>query len=177
MGQTNALLGAKSFASNGSEGWVLLSGCFVKDTMLKVPDGTLKMVSAFQEGDEVADAQNGSPLRVVSAQRYARHLTDLVSVHTSDSHVVVTSDHRIALAGGLVKQARDVQAMDELVCGSRKQVVTKVRSHRMNSECVELRFEPDLPVETFAVPSRGIWIYGEPMPIASDDLRTDDGFY
>lgn len=167
-----------SGSSDGSGSWVLLGGCFVKDTMLKVPDGTIKMVSAFTEGDQTVDAQNGNALRVVSARKLPRSMKDLVTVQTVDSRLVVTADHRVALAGGVVKVASEVQANDAVVCGSRQQVVTKVRSFRMNSECVELQFEMDLPVETFAVPSRGIWTYGESAPLLTedDDLRTEDGF-
>merc|ERR1712032_174930 len=123
----NAGSSAASSHSDPSDGWEVLGGCFVKDTMLRTPDGTLKMVSAFKEGDEVMSAPNGVLMRVASAQQFPRAMRDLVNIQTADAHLVVTFDHRIALARGLVKSAQDVQTGDVLLCGLREQTVTKVR--------------------------------------------------
>merc|ERR1711879_831558 len=102
-------------------------GCFLKRTLLKAPDGTLKVVSSLQVGHEVASAPNGNPIRIASVQWFPQAQLDLMSIQTASSRLVVTSDHRVALAGGLVKCARNVQIRDRVMCGTREQEVTSAR--------------------------------------------------
>ena len=63
----------------------------------------------------------------------------------------------------LHQKTSDLCCIDFVWCGSREQRVVKVTQYEERAELVEVRFNPDEPIETHMISPHGILTKGEPM--------------
>jgi len=141
--------------------------CLLPNTLL--PISHLEYVTArrVKLGDKI-QSSSGNLLDVAFVQIHEHVAHTLVTLRTAQAELTVTSDHRIVVLGADDKckdvRAGDLKVGNYVFCGSRKQRLTKVVQHERTSDLVEIRFNPDEPVEARAAPRWGILAKGEEMP-------------
>jgi len=142
----------------------LVPDCYTKDTLFQTSLDCYTTAAKLKEYDTVLGA-SGNRLTVVSKQVHERMKRKLVTLRTTQSELTVTADHRVVIRGvdGVLSEnvAGNLKKGDLVLCGALEQKLTKVMSFVANVEVVELRFDPDDPVETFKAPRWGILTKGQ----------------
>eukprot|EP00930_Biecheleria_cincta_P035157 TRINITY_DN24206_c0_g2_i1.p1 TRINITY_DN24206_c0_g2~~TRINITY_DN24206_c0_g2_i1.p1 ORF type:complete len:613 (-),score=100.27 TRINITY_DN24206_c0_g2_i1:338-2176(-) len=143
--------------------------CYLAHTIIQTDGRMLISVIDLQIGDVVRSAA-GTRLNVAWKSVHDRMLRPLVRLATAQSELTVTTDHRVLTTGtdGVYSEteAGKLKVGDIVWCGQRQQALTKVSQYNSNVQVVEVRFQPDDPVETFMVPKWGILNLGAPCPYA-----------
>ena len=119
-------------------------------------------------GDKIRSSSDKF-LEVAFVQIHPRVVRTLVTLRTAQAELTVTSDHRIVVVGAddTCKDAcaGDLKVGNYVFCGTRQQRLTKVVHRESTTDLVEIRFNPDEPLEARAAPRWGILTKGEEMPL------------
>jgi len=132
--------------------------CYLPATIFEVSAGNYKRADRLQYGDSVQSSA-GKTLRVAFHEIHLRQQRKLVTLGTAQAELTVTHDHRIQGPGGITA-ASDLQVGDLVMCGDRSQSLAKVKPFNQVTEVVEIRFDPDDPVQTRLAPRWGIETLG-----------------
>ncbi|CAE8588808.1 unnamed protein product, partial [Polarella glacialis] len=145
--------------------------CFLRRALLKTPDQGYTMVDKLRVGDRVLGS-SGRHLEVAYAHLHPKAQQQLIALRTAQAELTITFDHRVVVPrSGTAetigeKLAKDLVLGDVVLCGTRRQKLTKIQHYFDKRELVEIRFNPDEPVvETFMAPCHGILTKGEAMPV------------
>jgi len=125
--------------------------CFIAGTSFRCPDDTFIGVEAV-EPHEVLCGHNGVSVEVVTAVRHEIQERELTFLRTSDSSLVVTSDHPIMVPRGQGQQslpAGHLQANDIILSANGEQKLVEVEYRKETIEVYQLSFYPDIPIEAF----------------------------
>jgi len=150
-----------------TDSWEIINAsahCYVRRTALKTPDG-FKSVHSFKIGDLVV-GQSGNTLEVAYAWPISHQPTKLVHLRTAQAELTVTFDHRVICPNG-EKIAGELKIGEKVMCGARPQVLSKLTQEVKDVDLMQLRFNPDEPVETLMVKNFGILTKGDPMPMVT----------
>lgn len=162
--------GAEEEEEDCADGFELVGGsgrCYLTRTVFKTPQGELKFVRCLKVGDQILGAA-GRRLEVAYAHIHPRQMCKLVTLRTAQAELTVTLDHRVVVPGGdgAERLAGELMVGDAVIVGARGQRLTRVMLYEEAAELVEVRFNPDDPVETRMASPHGIMTKGQRMPIA-----------
>lgn len=155
--------------SDGSFGAILRTTasqdnrCFMLRSLFQISGFEHKEAAGFKVGDQVLSPK-GNILSVAFAKTHPRELRNLVLLRTAQAEITVTDDHRVVSfcpngREGVVA-AKDLRVGDLVRCGKHWVRLTVCRSFEQVVAVVEIRFDPDDPVETRELPSWSIWTKG-----------------
>lgn len=138
--QTHALPFAKSRSADPR--------CFLPKTIFKQADGTFITASQLRgDGGEVLLGPGGGHVRVMRTKRHEAEQRCFLKIHTAQSMLEVTHDHRVIGQGPGGSQTITALDMRPLILtGAGHQPVQSFEVHRRSSEVVEPIFEDDAPV-------------------------------
>jgi len=148
--------------SNHSDGsWELVGDftpeprCYLRDTLFQTSHHDYRTAQALKVGDMVLSS-SGKILEVVEKLMHERARTDLVTLRTAQAQLTTSHDHRIVVpsaSGGMSeKAAAELKKGDQAIVGCGSQILTKVLKWPASVELIELRFNPDDPVEARLLP-------------------------
>lgn len=157
-------------ASDGSCGVILRTvasqdnRCFMLKSLFQMASCyEHKEAAGLKVGDQVL-SPTGNILLVAFVERHPRVRRRLVTLRTAQAEITVTDDHRVVI---LCPNGSDGEAPagalhkgDMVRCGKHLAPLTLVRPFEAAVEVVEIRFDPDDPVETRLLPSWSIWTKG-----------------
>lgn len=115
-------------------------------TFFNVAPGLHKEVAYLGLGDKVIDGKE-CEVEVVHFEAHPSQKRTIVELRTRAASLKITGDHRIPMANGTVRLAREVRVDDQVLCGNRETPVTKVLTHIESTHVFEVGFKPDNPVE------------------------------
>jgi len=149
------------------------SHCYLPMTMFWTSTSSAVEVTSLKRGNKVLDFR-GQSVEVgdLLVHDEARRL--LVQLKTRATSIAVTADHRIVvpLDGSMAeKRAAELKKGDLVYCKDQPVPLEKVSSHWMTTRVVEVKLQPDSPVQTFMAPKWCMLTMGE-----EDTVVTDDGF-
>mmetsp|Transcript_129260 Transcript_129260/g.326280 ORF Transcript_129260/g.326280 Transcript_129260/m.326280 type:complete len:401 (+) Transcript_129260:31-1233(+) len=148
--------------------------CYVPMTMFWTSSSTTIEVTHLKPGDKVLDFQ-GQVLHVAGVQVHDEAQRNMVQLKTRTTSITVTGDHRVLIPGPdgsfAEKLAGDLKTGELVFCAEKPVPLEKVAAHWCSTKVVEVRFEPDHPVQAFIAPKWCLLTKGE-----QDALLTDDGF-
>lgn len=125
--------------------------CFVQGTYFQCVNGKLVSLEDIQE-EEVLQGYDGGRVVVVEVQRHEVEWRKLVWLEADGVGLMVTSDHRV-----VVRRRGELQTIpaNHLCKGSLvataegEKELSSVKEHDCKAEVVELKFFPDIGIETF----------------------------
>jgi hypothetical protein len=102
--------------------------------------------------DDVLVGYNGIRVTVVRAIRHESEDRELTKLQTTESSVIITSDHPIMVPRGLSQQsvpAGHLKLGDTILCASGEQELIHLERWVEKTQVFQLSFYPDVPIETF----------------------------
>ena len=128
----------------------LMQGTFLKDLNMRwVPVGQLERFS-------MVSSASGRSLKVMIHQVIRNKLQHLVSLQVGDALLHVTASHRIVVRRGgqhVPAPARSLRLGDDIVCSlGVRRLDAEPEHHRIVTDVVQIRFDPDDAVEAAYLP-------------------------
>merc|ERR1711879_619839 len=120
-------------------------GCFLKDTLLKTLSHHLVPVQCLELHAQVCSS-SGNPLRVMMITVHPKEEQHVVEMRAGDASLTVTGSHRVMVQRGGVQETRyadDLQPRDHVLCVGSARELEVVRKYTMETEIVEIVFDPD----------------------------------
>eukprot|EP00928_Gymnodinium_smaydae_P014196 TRINITY_DN15165_c0_g3_i1.p1 TRINITY_DN15165_c0_g3~~TRINITY_DN15165_c0_g3_i1.p1 ORF type:complete len:915 (-),score=119.86 TRINITY_DN15165_c0_g3_i1:214-2799(-) len=125
--------------------------CFLPGTRFRCPDGSFASVETL-EAHESLLAHDGNVLEVFDVITHEAEERELVLLRTKFVTLVVTANHRIVVPRGAGHQtipASHLRPGDVVVCKDREAELEEVARFTSRTNVFEVKFRPDVAIETF----------------------------
>jgi hypothetical protein len=130
--------------------------CFLKGTILRCSNGRYQSVEEFSQGDVVVSA-NGIEITIQSVVEHPEEPQDCVLLCVGNVVNTFTGSHRVSICRAKQRQAVRAETLrlgdDVFLSDDSTARLTTLRTFQQTISVFEFAFEPDLPIESFAVPT------------------------
>merc|ERR1712032_326094 len=142
---------------------------FIPGTILCMADGSFKNAADLEVGDSLRSIDGGDT-QVLFKNLVGSQLRSVVEITTRRGCHKFTAEHHLAVAcnSGTLHQAREAKDLAKgmtILIGQSPTDITNVKRYDIHTSCVELHFNPDVPVESYMISKHGgIFSFGGKFP-------------